>query len=446
MNIKESFDNFYNEIHLNSTATFDNAINAITKKLNLKYYPNESEDDSINVEVDNSLIVGSIGRGTAIENVSDVDLLFILPWNVYDRFSAYKNNGQSALLQEIKAEILERYPRTDIKGDGQAVVIEFEKFSIDLVPAFKNTDGSFLFPNSNNGGSWENTNPIPEQRTSKDINNWTNNNFVQLANMMRCWKDNNGFIFGGLLIDTLVYYFLNQNSQFWYSGFGDYVDIITKLLKYLSEKKENEVIYALGSYKTNTDKGHGKYIIKAKEYYDQLINADKEYEIENVFVSMFGNKFRKSMVDSKGNQIIEDSLRRYGCVNTEEFIEDRCPVDIRYYLRLNCNVTINGWRPKLLRSLFAISLKRKLEFYIEKTNVPKPYKIYWKVRNVGPEAYGRNCIRGQIYQGHETKIETSSFDGPHYVECYLIKNGICVARDRIIVNIRTGFQDGVDVI
>lgn len=446
MKIKESFNNFYNEIHLNSTAAFDSAIKSITKKLNLKYYPDETADETINVEVDNSLIVGSIGRGTAIENVSDVDLLFILPWSVYDRFSAYKYNGQLALLQEIKAEIVERYPRTDIKGDGQAVVIEFEKFSIDLVPAFKNEDDSFVYPDSNNGGSWENTNPIPEQRTSSDINRWTNNNFIQLANMMRCWKDNDGFIFGGLLIDTLVYYFLKQNSQYWCSGFGDYVDIITKLLKYLSEKHENEVIYALGSYQTITDKGHGKYIVKAKSYYDKLTNADKEYKIENVFVSMFGNKFKKSMVESEGNEIIEDSLRGYGCLNTEQFIEDRFPIDIRYNLRLNCNVTINGWRPRLLRALIAISLRRNLEFYIESTNVPKPYKVFWKVRNVGSEAYRRNCIRGQIVQGGETKKETSSFDGPHYVECYLIKNGICVARDRIIVNIKTGYPDGLEVI
>ena len=355
-------------------------------------------------------------------------------------------NGQSALLQEIKAEILERYPRTDIKGDGQAVVIEFEKFSIDLVPAFKNVDDSFLYPDSNNGGSWGNTNPIPEQRTSKDINNWSNNNFVQLANMMRCWKDNEGFIFGGLLIDTLVYYFLNQNTQYWNADFGNYVDIITKLLKYLSDKKANEVIYALGSFQTVNDKGHGKYISKAKEYYDQLTKATKEYELENVFVSMFGNKFKNSMADSVGNQIVEDALRGYACVNTEEFIEDRFPIDIRYYLRLNCNVTINGWRPRLLRSLFAISLKRNLEFYIESTNVPKPFKVYWKVRNVGTEAFRRNCIRGQIIQGGETKKETSSFDGSHYVDCYIIKNGICVARDRIIVNIRTGYPDGLEVI
>ena len=119
MKIEESFSNFYNEIHLENTSTFDSAIKSITKKLNEKYY---SADD-IDFETANSVIVGSIGRGTAIKNTSDVDMLFVLPWSVYYRFDNYTSNGQSALLQEIKSEICERYPRTDIKGDGQAPAI-----------------------------------------------------------------------------------------------------------------------------------------------------------------------------------------------------------------------------------------------------------------------------------------------------------------------------------
>ena len=32
-------------------------------------------------------------------------------------------------------------------------------------------------------------------------------------------------------------------------------------------------------------------------------------------------------------------------------------------------------------------------------------------------------------------IEESSFEGDHYVECYIVKNGVCVAKDRIEVPI-----------
>lgn len=442
MKIEESFSNFYNEIHLEDTSTFDSAIKSITKKLNEKYYL----ADDIDFETANSVIVGSIGRGTAIKNTSDVDMLFILPWSVYYRFDAYTSNGQSALLQEIKSEISERYPRTDIKGDGQAVVIEFEKFSIDLVPAFKNIDGTFEYPDSNNGGSWKNTNPTPEQNKSSSINVSTNNNFVRLANMMRCWKDNEGFIFGGLLIDSLTCEFLENNVKYWESDFDEYVDILKDFLKFLSEKSEDSTIYALGSGQVVYDKGNGKYIKKAKTYYDKLNKNNSITELENIFISMFGNRFKKNMVESVSNYVIKSFMQQYNCDNTEEFIEDIFPINIRYSLRLNCNVSAKGWRVKLLRDIKIIPFQRSLEFYIESTNVPKPYKIYWKVRNMGDEAYKRNQIRGQIVKGENTKKEKSSFNGPHYVECYLIKNGICVARDMIQVNIQANAIDGLEVV
>lgn len=331
MKIEESFSNFYDEIHLEDTSTFDSAIKSITKKLNEKYYAT----DDIDLKTANSVIVGSIGRGTAIKNTSDVDMLFVLPWSIYHRFDSYTSNGQSALLQEIKAEISERYPKTDIKGDGQAVVIEFEKFSIDLVPAFENSNGSFEYPDSNNGGSWKNTNPIPEQNKSLSINVSSNNNFVRLANMIRCWKDNEGFIFGGLLIDTLVCEFLDSNAKYWESGFDEYIDIIKDFLKFLSEKSEDATICALGSRQVVYDKGNGKYIKKSKTYYDKLSNSNSITELENIFIAMFGNRFKKNMVESVSNYVIKSFMQQYSCDNTEEFIEDIFPINIRYLIQEN---------------------------------------------------------------------------------------------------------------
>lgn len=82
-------------------------------------------------------IVGSVGRKTAIKGSSDLDILFDLPSDTYKKFDAYESNGQSALLQEVKKFLQERYPKTDISGDGQVVVIEFSRYTVELVPGFK---------------------------------------------------------------------------------------------------------------------------------------------------------------------------------------------------------------------------------------------------------------------------------------------------------------------
>ncbi|MEO1390931.1 MAG: cyclic GMP-AMP synthase DncV-like nucleotidyltransferase [Cyanobacteria bacterium J06634_6] len=132
---------------------------------------------------------------------------------------------------------------------------------------------------------------------------------------------------------------------------------------------------------------------------------------------------------------------------TEEFIENRYPIDLKYELRIDCEVTQDGFSvPRLLRDM--IHLKRplfaskKLRFSINKNTCPEPFRIKWKVCNVGDEALKRNCIRGKIFDGSTSIRETSDFKGTHFIECYLIKNDICVARDRISVPIVNNKNNG----
>jgi len=74
-------------------------------------------------------------------------------------------------------------------------------------------------------------------------------------------------------------------------------------------------------------------------------------------------------------------------------------------------------------------------FKIAATDVPKPYEVRWKVRNRGFEAKRRNCERGSIFVGGDHHVEPTAFKGPHYVECYLVKDGVCVAAAHVPVHI-----------
>ena len=199
---------------------WENRLKEITKRLNRKYYSLDELEDE---ETDNGLIVGSVGRTTAVRNVSDFDYIFSLPSEVYRRFDSYEGNGQSALLQEIKNELLKRYPNTKIKGDGQVVVIDFsDGGKIELVPAFEQSDGNFKYPDSRNGGSWKTTKPRPEIEKCKSLNSNFNNHFSNLTRLIRRWKNHMGFSFKGLLIDTLISDFIDDKgiSEIYYSDYN----------------------------------------------------------------------------------------------------------------------------------------------------------------------------------------------------------------------------------
>mgnify|MGYP000852846118 CR=1 len=128
--------------------------------------------------------------------------------------------------------------------------------------------------------------------------------------------------------------------------------------------------------------------------------------------------------------------------DSELFIEDMYSINITEELIINCWITANGFKSAYLRDILKrferINMIRSLDFFIESTTVEKSYKVFWKVRNVGDEAKRRNCLRGEILRlnkADDKRHETSNFRESHHVECYIIKNDVVVARDRIDVPI-----------
>ncbi len=290
MSISDKFSNFCSNLRM-SDATVSNVrsrYHNITKRLNKDFRGIEND-------IAYSLYVGSYGRGTAI-HVSDIDMLYILPWSYYTKYDSYISNGQSALLQDIRNSIASTYWNTYVGGDGQVVKVSFsDGVLFEVVPCFENTIGSFCYPDTNNGGSWGTTNPKPEIDAINRGNRLTNNNLKRLCRMIRAWKDNCNVPMGGLLIDTFAYRFLStwkykDNSFMYY-------DWMTRdFFKFLSEQDDNQSYWkAVGSGQFIYPKG--KFAYKAKTAYNNaLIAIEKEdkgysYTANDYWRAIYGSKF-----------------------------------------------------------------------------------------------------------------------------------------------------------
>ena len=93
----------------------------------------------------------------------------------------------------------------------------------------------------------------------------------------------------------------------------------------------------------------GKYKgLKAKKNVcpvtEEAIEADTDKIKHNKWRDIFGNDFPKYESEEKEALNINYSYR-----NTEEFIESYYPVDIRYDLKIDCEIKQNGYRVGLLR-------------------------------------------------------------------------------------------------
>lgn len=438
MSLETDFEIFIGNLEPTNISEMEITVGEIAKKLNKNYYNLDSDKTS------HMYIVGSVGRETAIKGVSDLDILFDLPVEVFKRFDAYKEKKQSSLLQEVKNVLKARYPNTDISGDGQVVVIKFNKYTVELVPGFKQSDDRFKYPDTNNGGSWKYTDPLPEISESKKTAEDTDNNFKYIANMLRAWKNKQGFKFGGLLIDTITYKFLNEKTDYRNIGFDSYLDMTQALFEYIKDlNKDQSYWYALGSNQQVYNCDNGKFITKAEKAYKKIkdLTANSS-DVNKKLRQVFGTQFPKKVTAE--NRAYTSSYNQKYYNDTEEFIEDYFTVDIKYNISIDCKITQDGFRPmllkKLLRDKMFLAIKKHLEFYIDSmdSEIKKeaPYDIYWKVKNEGQEAIKRDCIRGQIKRTNTKSInESSDFIGEHYVECYIVKDGICIAKDHIDVPI-----------
>ena len=436
MDVFKTFEAFLENLKIKNRSEISKRYKMITKILNRYYWGSESE-------FLHSLQVGSYGRGTAINGISDLDMVFVLPWDVYKKFNSYQTNGQSALLQDVKKVIEKTYSTTDVGGDGQVVAIKFSNYTIEVLPAFENDDGSFKHADSNNGGSWKTTNPRAEKKEIDALNSTSNQNLKPLAKMVRAWKNNVGVAIGGLLIDTLCYNFINTNTYYHDKDFLYYDFIVRDFFQYMSElKAEQTYWYAPGSNQKVYKKDN--FIPKAKKTYKNCLKAiedEKKKAAYEAWRKVFGSLFPSAK--SMEAAVVEKAI---AFDDTEEFIENLYPVDIKNSVSIDCIVSQAGFRDRFLSLILAESgmrfpLKRNksLQFKLIKTNVREPYKLFWKVRNLGEIAEKKNMIRGQILadEGHGKRKENSSFHGPHFVELYIVKDGVCVARDKIDVPIST---------
>lgn len=389
------------------SAKWVNRIQRINNKLSEKYYDEDT---------DGTIIVGSVGRLTAITKTSDYDVLYVLPNAVFTRFDNYSDNGQSALLQEIKAVVQETYSSTQVRGDGQVVVITFGDGVIELVPAFEQTDGSFKYPDSNDGGKWKITKPIREIAAATSAKDGSLEIYSYLCYLARKWKNHTGFAFKGLLIDTLVLDYLNSDSTY---PEKSEEELLKGLYAYLAaEDKERSYWLALGSNQQISNDDNGKFVYKATQ---ALKKFTDDVDLSSVMQELFGYKETE-------NRVLQ-----------EEFAEEKFTIDIQYNMTLDCEITQEGYVMKRLSEYLMSKLKIKgnktLKFKMVNTNIPAdlPVSYWWKVRNLGPESKGRE--RGKIFQGSKSQVERSSFNGEHYVECFAVLEDTIIARSRVDVPI-----------
>ena len=165
----------------------------------------------------------------------------------------------------------------------------------EIVPVFLNEGGSYTYPDSNGGGSWKTCKPKHEIDAFMSRDKDCNGNVVQLGRMVRAWRDYNNVPMGGMLIDTLVYQFM-ENWEFAKKSYL-YYDLLTLgFFKFLANQNvDQKYWHAPGSGSYVWRGGNFEYKarqaeLRAKEALDHM-QKGQDWSAKQKFREIYGTAF-----------------------------------------------------------------------------------------------------------------------------------------------------------
>lgn len=280
------FKTFISNITLTSAQSDDaqTKYTGVCKKLYSKYYSGSYDEGC-------KFLFGSYKTKTNVRPLTedqDVDVLFKIPKETFERFKAHKSNGPSALLQEIRTTLQEKYTTTDkIKAWGKVVLVQFSDnhHNVEVLPAYEQDDGTFLIPNSEDGGTWETFDPRAEVKKFEESNERTQGLTRELCKMLKSWVHNTtSMTYKSYKLMNDVISFLGETYPLG-KGNHSYSKIVFDFFDYISQSCESDIKTHVNTALERARKACGH------EDNDKLIEAADEWR------KIFGDVFPKVYVN-----------------------------------------------------------------------------------------------------------------------------------------------------
>lgn len=424
--MNEYFELFEKGIRLNTAQKDDVAkkFKGVGNSLYREFY-GEGEDKTKRFKI------GSHGKKTELRDENgDLDMIFKITQETLERYKAHEYNGPSELLRRAKEGLQKTYSNssTEHKSWGKVVLVKFAGYDVEVMPCYEEDDGTFTIPNSEDNGSWDLFDPRSEINNVKRSNDETGctRRFIRMS---KHWNNRTGKTIKSYMIENLCVAFMDDvfSSQDWselFEGFFKWIPF--QVDSVLSDDALSRVATA------------SSRVIKARDY---EINDDIDKSCEQ-WRLVFGNEFPIYDEDLD----VVTSLEKQFPSEVEEWIEERYPVriDSDIQLEIESHVKPHGWRSFVTMSSFLAMpgnsklLKSSNVEFSAKSKFGNTINYRWKIRNLSEEAQKDGKLRGTIEppgRDQSKYKDSTAYQGIHYIECYAIKDGVCIAKKRLLVPI-----------
>lgn len=401
--------------------------------------------------VNNCIQIGSYPRYTAIKPLHDLDVLYIMgDWNSSTANPIFDLN---TIANKFSKEYKNPTPfDLDIVVQTHSISFRYlnkteEVFAVDLVPALiegrnEFNRNTFRVPEiiklhrgkrrkeyyetklrNKESVIWIKTDPLGYIEIASGVNK-QNEDFRRSVKFVKRWKHeckekNENFKLKSFHLEQLITENYKQNVN---------LEIFDSVFKCLSELKEKIEMPIL------RDRGDNSKFIDS--YVSELTDVERNLIHEAVDAILIS--FENIDTINNINLIVKSGFYKRVSASEKFLFDQKIPVLIDDTVQLKIDgfvKDLSGFRDykanlKLVRGV--VDTKNKIDFKAV-TNTTNHDILKWKVKN------DNNCTeaRGEITD-HQTyvKPERTAFLGNHFVECYSIKNNVCIAKDMVNVVVR----------
>jgi len=406
---------------------------------------------------------GSCARFTSIKPINDLDVVWIISDEIKKAINSDTLDLQN-VLEDLAKKIEEEYKKigvkTIIKPQTHSVGIYFSdnesEFSIDIVPAKntgqKNEFGDYILEvpeilfyskknrtkiyKSKKKVDWRKSDPKGYKEEIKKLHE-KNDNLRKVIRFLKKWRWNckknyPNFPIKSFHLELIVKDIFETNNNITF-------------LEAIEEFHKDIMEYFKAPYFLDRADDN----VYVDDYVKDINIFDKNeiHELSKLFLN------RLSSLEKIDNNNIDSDIELLLSARDDEekFIHDE---EFSYTVAINedINFQINGKvslgkRTKkdtisnypLRQNNCTVKIGKSIEFYISEDVNMNNCDYYWKVKNRGENNFqdGIRVPRGEITLNQTYQNpEQTAYNGVHFVECFVINNGKCIAYDRVYVNIQ----------
>lgn len=194
--VKQSFKEYASNLELTDRQQ--------TKVSNSRSNVTDALAKELTLHPERSKVIGSWDRKTLTRYLSeaDVDVMVILHYGENENWD--NADGATQVLSEFKRILKAKYPDTEMSIDTNCVTMQLSSFRLDVVPAFKNTDGYYRIPDTSRS-KWVKTDPFKFDEMMTQINTNMDGCFKPLIKMVKGWNRDEDWPIKSFHLESIMY-------------------------------------------------------------------------------------------------------------------------------------------------------------------------------------------------------------------------------------------------